>query len=1517
MTTWLSKLKTELPEVSEETKKTLSEIQKSVNESLDIGISPDFTDGFVGELEIADDSLKKFLKTWDGTGDVTEKYNQYLKSASDSSSTFSANLKKVSATLKSVAANMAIMLAINVAVQTLSKVWDNLNVTVEEQRDKVDSLKASYEELNSEYDSLKEKDSLSSYEKDRLSYLERRLDLDKQILEIEQKQLYKEQIGTGNWTDAFDEDSLLNKKSRELNTRPDADNLAGVSTRSTKEIEKYLGLSEKLRDLVKEQSELEEGRTAKSEYLERRMAFIQEKEANSLKELQEYQDELVIKQGEYLENAQTAQEAVDSGLLTGKDLASAQEMADYWNQMYQDALGIQFSIQKATNTYNPGEKNGLVRRASNKFGNISDSDMGTFSEEDLKLILELDVDPDSITSVEDLKAKVEELKLGVEETNETPLSIGSVSSLIDQLNSQLKPAFDSLQKAYQNIFTEDGFSPENVDLSMLKDIKSAIEEINEIDGIDIDLSSFDDLAKVLTNPATTATKAQSAFDTFAASIINGTNAIDGMDESTAQLVTSMLESLGVANAEEVVMAKLTSQVEGLALEKQFAAQTGKELVTATSDEVLAFLNHAGASETARQYLFKLISAEQVFGDTDLSVEDKISKLKELATAYGQTAIAARIANLEKANKDGHVPINYNDELASLQKEINDSVNNVKIDFASVGSGSAGSAGKEAADKYIEAFEDELSELNRLKDIGILSEKSYLDSLRKLYLKYYAKKEKYLKEYQEQEKNYLQGMKSLYESAFSYITKQIDKRIDSIQKQSDAQIASMEAQKKAAEEFYQNQIDELDEQIDAIDKEISAKQELIDAINEAADARQREIDLQKAQYDLERMQNQNTQLVYKDGQMAYEADTSGIREAREEVESKKRDIEIATIEKVIDGLEKQRDVLEEQQEALEKALDASNAYWDAEIEKIEKHFDSMILNLEETKSKFTELSEVFENAQMEATLQELGINMEVLLSGSSEEFDKLKNSYVGILADMSRSNDEVVGKLSQLSGVSAESVSYLESTKGAFENLGATTLDPLSTDVEETATSVEGLSTSAGEASTAVGDIGTNASNTTASITPLNDEIQKLKDLLDELTTLFGKLEFPTPGEEGYAQKLEAIATAFGNIATKCKEFEQINFSSIIGTGGEDIQSTGFTGLGTAISNAVIIIETQMDKLKTALQTGNDAFKDQVSYITDTYVPAWESLQTRLGEIIGVGGGGTSKENKDTTTTSNTKPKTESAGDGSIVDIMQTGGDEVSAKLQDPWLTSFNEFATGENSIQSIANLIKDIVTEMATSIQSQCEAAAKAIKDLADTALNSSISIGGHGGGSSKPSNAKAYAKGSDGLPRNEKNALVGEVAPELVVDPETGQYSIFTTPTITDLKKGSIVYDGDETKKILSGKGIASNNAYAEGTASRSNIVPIDYTAPGNENLRKFMEYMERNTNALDIVATMKNPLSDIADSVNSISNVVNNSTNNMRNVEVSVGDIYLQGVQDTNSLSSAIIERLPNTLAQELHRR
>ena len=153
------KFKKQLSEISEESKNIIFDIQTAINN----GFKPDFSDGFVGEIEIADKSLKNFLKTWDGTGDLMEQYQQHLSNAT------SANTKFV-ASLKSIAANMAIMLAINVGIKLLAKAWDTLNVTVEEQTAKIDELQSSYNSLKSEYDELSQKQDLTDSEKRRLEY---------------------------------------------------------------------------------------------------------------------------------------------------------------------------------------------------------------------------------------------------------------------------------------------------------------------------------------------------------------------------------------------------------------------------------------------------------------------------------------------------------------------------------------------------------------------------------------------------------------------------------------------------------------------------------------------------------------------------------------------------------------------------------------------------------------------------------------------------------------------------------------------------------------------------------------------------------------------------------------------------------------------------------------------------------------------------------------------------------------------------------------------------------------------------------------------------------------------------------------------------------------------------------------------------------------------------------------------------------------------------------------------------
>ena len=720
------------------------------------------------------------------------------------------------------------------------------------------------------------------------------------------------------------------------------------------------------------------------------------------------------------------------------------------------------------------------------------------------------------------------------------------------------------------------------------------------------------------------------------------------------------------------------------------------------------------------------------------------------------------------------------------------------------------------------------------------------------------------------------MKSLYESAFSYITKQIDKRIDATNAEKDATVSALEAERDARLEAIEAQKEQLENEIEGIEKEIEAKEKEIKAMQDANEERKRSLDLQKAEYELQRMQNQKTSLVYKDGQVSYEADTSGIRDAKQEVEDAKLEIDISKIEKEIGLLEEQKDLLQEQIDLLDKEADRVNDYYDKLIAGTEKQYDAMVKGMEQYKSQFEELLELSENARLEATLSELGINMDALLNGSQEEFEKMKGAYIGILADMSRGNEEMIGQLSRLAGVNAESVSYLESTKGAFENLGTVTLEGLGSSVDGVGKSTAGLTASAGEAFAAMGDVQGSIDGTSKSITPLNAELEKLNKLIADLTALLNGIEFPEPGDEGYVQKLKDIALAFGEIAVKCAEFKNIDFSSIIGTGSvtttgngdplsggsvSDTQGqagTGFMGLASAMLSAVSSISEQMGILEDALQRGNDAFTEQIRVITEEYIPAWEGLQKRLAEIIGVGGGD-DKNGKKSKGGDNGKDSSGGSGGsgGSIIGTIESGGIEVGERLQDPWLKSFNDFATdGDNSIKTICEEIIRMVSEMADIIQEKCAAAAAALDALASKATSALSSVGG-GSGHAEGTVGNAFAEGTGGykgLPHDEKNALRSEYGqPELTVYPD-GKAELTTEPVMSDLPKGTVIFNEEQTRQIMKNKGEVVE-AYKSGTVRMSDgtvitpegkvhypLTPSDRTY---QMMKKFEEYFAANKDA------------------------------------------------------------------------
>lgn len=449
----------------------------------------------------------------------------------------------------------------------------------------------------------------------------------------------------------------------------------------------------------------------------------------------------------------------------------------------------------------------------------------------------------------------------------------------------------------------------------------------------------------------------------------------------------------------------------------------------------------------------------------------------------------------------------------------------QIGASSVGSAlgsNAKKSGKKSADEYLEAFKKELDKLDSLKERGKITELDYLQQLRVLYIKYFADKKKYLDEYEEYEHKYLSGLKSYYESVFSYISKLLGKKISALGDEKDAAVDSLKAQQKAAEENLKAQQKAIQAQIDSIQAQIDAKNKEIDAINEAADAVDRQKKLEEALFNQKRAQEQKVDKVYagKDKGFIYKVDETAIRDATEDVEDAKRDIRIAAIEKEIDLLDESIDRLEAQKDAIDDMIEASNAQFEAMIEQTQAYYDQLIESMQKYQDRWDELSELQEQADMRAALEEMGYTEEQILNMSEEAFQNLKMTYLSFLKEMNSGNDEIKNHLSELSNVNLDEMNgHLTETNDLFSELSGVDLTTAVNSMGNIETGLKSVSEMAQEAISALTGGGSG-----------NGE-QKEKGQKQEGN-----------GESGNASSLEGAIQQQGEVANEVfpAEIEQVN-----------------------------------------------------------------------------------------------------------------------------------------------------------------------------------------------------------------------------------------------------------------------------------------------------------------------------------------------------------------------------------------
>lgn len=942
--------------------------------------------------------------------------------------------------------------------------------------------------------------------------------------------------------------------------------------------------------------------------------------------------------------------------------------------------------------------------------------------------------------------------LEIDVSDETPDL--SITDTITQLNTQLKPALDSLKSAYQDIFTDDGFTLENVDVDMLNNVLKVMNEMKEA-GLGIDTTGFENLARVLTNSSSTAEEIQGAFNSLADSILTNTGVLGSLNEETASVITTMLEQMGVTNAQEIVTVALTDKTNELALSKLYLAETGEDITNASENEVAAFIVEQIEAGNCGQALALLQLKKMLVNGTLLDTSTDINNVLALANAAGITSNALSQLASAKAFYDSAVASgnagridSATAQLNSLNTQIQNDIANfkpeVKFDSNS-GKSSASKAGKEAADAYLEAFNKELKELDDLKNQGKISEKEYLDALRLLYERYFKNIDKYAKEFADNQAKYLDGMASMYESVFSYISSAIGKRISALGNERDAQVDSLKAQQEAAEASYQAEIDGIDDAIkalekkkDAIQDQIDAKQEEIDAIKKASEARQREIDLQKALYELERRQNQRNILQYSDEKgMSYVNDTSGLRDAREEARKAQEEIDIAKIENEIDLLEKaqdqiddQIDSLNERKDAIESMIDASNAYFESQIEATEKYFNALIDSMEKQQSKWDELLELKNQAEMMALLEQLGITEEQILNDSGAAYEAFKDQYLSVLRDMYDGNDSILAQFDKLTGMDVSGMTgYIEATVEAFDGLseGAKSLDDLSAKADGAKKSVEGLT----NAISGTGSAKVNNTGITTTSQGKDGQVSSGGSLTDAIQDL------PSVGHEEFDVSIQEILTVLDEFITSLEEKWQ-----------------------------------QVTDITTNALTGGSSGEGKEKSVPGGGTPG--VIQKKGGE---------EKE----------------GSSGGVVGILQQAVEQVNSLLngeEESFMSSFNTLLEEDPTLSETWETISTIFSDACTSIIEDLTAVMTQID--AFIAKCGELETGGEGNSLLSNFNfgfGKGYASGT----RNAKQGvnLIGEDGTELYEDND-GNVGFATSPTLVGMEGGETVYNASETKDIL-----------------------------------------------------------------------------------------------------------------------
>ena len=224
----------------------------------------------------------------------------------------------------------------------------------------------------------------------------------------------------------------------------------------------------------------------------------------------------------------------------------------------------------------------------------------------------------------------------------------SFTETIKQMETA-KEKLSTLDEAYSKLFDGDENTTINTD-----DFNSILDAFSDVEGLDLEK-----YLKSLEEADGDIDKVKSSMEGLIGEYLVYGNILNNVTAENKDLVVTMLEEMGVINAEEIMLAALNEEIELVSLQKQFATKTGHELVDATIEEVNQFLQEVKVSKDVEMALAQIKLAKIQLNNIKINTQEDIDNLIALANAAGASdkAIARAKASLQRVQEEKNKEFN--------------------------------------------------------------------------------------------------------------------------------------------------------------------------------------------------------------------------------------------------------------------------------------------------------------------------------------------------------------------------------------------------------------------------------------------------------------------------------------------------------------------------------------------------------------------------------------------------------------------------------------------------------------------------------------------------------------------------------------------------------------------------------------------------------------------------------------------------------------------------------------------